>query len=68
MVVQSVSGQGWQQAFAAALEQADVEVFLKVADLLRQCGLLDSQTLCRPAHMTFFVDRDEITQLLEIHK
>jgi hypothetical protein len=30
--------------------------------------LRDRQALRRPANMTFFVDRDEITQLFEIHK
>jgi hypothetical protein len=28
----------------------------------------DRKSLGSPAYMAFFVDRDEITQLLEIHK
>ncbi|MNT62429.1 hypothetical protein D3C72_2001490 [compost metagenome] len=36
VVVQRVGGEGWQQAFAAALEQAHVEVLFEVTDLLGQ--------------------------------
>ncbi|MNH06601.1 hypothetical protein D3C79_659740 [compost metagenome] len=36
VVVQGVRGQGRQQAFVAALEQAHIEVLLKLADLLRK--------------------------------
>ena len=34
VVVQRVGGQGGQQAFAAALEEGDVEVVFELADLL----------------------------------
>ncbi|MNP87633.1 hypothetical protein D3C76_1886800 [compost metagenome] len=60
--------QGRQQAFAAAFEQAYIEVLFEVTNLLRQCRLGNRQPLGSPAHMTLFIDRDEITQLLEIHK
>ncbi|MNR57280.1 hypothetical protein D3C85_1780170 [compost metagenome] len=36
VVVQRVGGECWQQTFAAALEQAHVEVLFEVADLLGQ--------------------------------
>ncbi|MNE67111.1 hypothetical protein D3C80_1627010 [compost metagenome] len=36
MVVQRVCGQGRQQALVAALEQAQVEAVLQLADLLRE--------------------------------
>lgn len=68
MVVQRVRSEGRQQAFTAALEQGDVEILLQLTDLLRQRRLRDRQALSRTADMAFFVDRDEITQLFEIHK
>ena len=36
-----VRGQGWQQAFAAAFEQAHIEVLFEVANLLGQRRLGD---------------------------
>ena len=68
MVVQRVRGKGWQQALAAALEQADIQVVFELANLLRECRLGDGKALGSTAHMAFFVHRDEITQLFEIHK
>ena len=68
MVIQGVRRQGRQQAFAAALEKADIEVVLELTNLLRQGWLRDGKAFGSTAHMAFFIDRDEITQLLEIHK
>ncbi|MNX81810.1 hypothetical protein D3C86_1135080 [compost metagenome] len=68
VVVQRVGREGRQQALAIAFEQAHIEVLLEVADLLGQRRLGDGQALGGPAHVAFFIDRDEITQLLEIHK
>ncbi|MNH23098.1 hypothetical protein D3C79_829820 [compost metagenome] len=68
MVVQGVCGEGRQQALVAPLEQADIQAVFELADLLRQRRLRQRQALGGPAHMAFFIDRDEITQLAKIHK
>ncbi|MNO94606.1 hypothetical protein D3C76_862270 [compost metagenome] len=68
VVVQGVGGQGRQQALVAALEQAQVEAVLQLADLLGKRRLGQRQTLGGAAHVAFFIHRDEITQLAEIHK
>jgi hypothetical protein len=49
MVVQRVGGKGGQQAFAAAFEQADIEVLFELANLLRQAGWdIDRRSAARP--------------------
>ncbi|MNN20434.1 hypothetical protein D3C81_1337130 [compost metagenome] len=68
MVVQGMRGQRRQQALVAPLEQADIEAVLELADLLRERRLRQCQALGGTTHMAFFVHRDEITQLPEIHK
>jgi len=68
VVVQRMRRQCRQQAFTAALEQADVEVLFQLADLLGKRRLRDRQPFGGTSHMTFFIHRDEITQLLKIHK
>ncbi|MNI86729.1 hypothetical protein D3C73_1438470 [compost metagenome] len=68
VVVQRVGGQGRQQPLVAAFEQAQVEAVLQLADLLGKRWLGQRQALGGPAHVAFFIHRDEITQLAEIHK
>ncbi|MNV60044.1 hypothetical protein D3C71_1524960 [compost metagenome] len=68
VVVQGMGGECRQQALVAAFEQAQVEAVFQLADLLRERGLGQRQALGGTAHMTFFIDRDEIAQLAEIHK
>ena len=68
VVVQRVCCQSRQQALAAALEQAHIKVVFELTDLLGEGWLRDAKPLGGTAHMAFFIDRDEITQLLEIHK
>ncbi|MNV98410.1 hypothetical protein D3C71_1936610 [compost metagenome] len=68
VVVQGVGGQSRQQPLVAAFEQAQVEAVLQLADLLGKRWLGQRQALGGAAHVAFFIHRDEITQLAEIHK
>jgi len=68
VVVQGVGSQGGQQALVAAFEQAQVEAVFQLADLLGERRLGKRQALGGTAYVAFFVHRDEITQLAEIHK
>ncbi|MDT4872579.1 hypothetical protein FQZ97_1077710 [compost metagenome] len=68
MAVQGMGGEGRQQALAAALEQADVEVLLQLADLLGERRLRQAQALGGAAYMAFLVEGDEVAKLSKIHK
>ena len=68
MVIKRVRGQGGQQAPATALEQADVQLALQLADLLRQRWLGNTQALGGAADMAFLIERDEVAELTKIHK
>ncbi|MNO80222.1 hypothetical protein D3C76_714190 [compost metagenome] len=61
-------GQRRQQALAAALKQAHVQVLLQLAYLLGECRLRQAQALGGTAHMAFLVERDEVAKLAKIHK
>ncbi|MNT58185.1 hypothetical protein D3C72_1956070 [compost metagenome] len=68
MGVQGVRGKRRQQALAAALEQAHIQVLLQLADLLGERRLRQIQALGGAAHVAFLIERDEIAELAKIHK
>jgi len=61
------AGIGQLDAARLAAEQLHLELLLQGADLHAQRRLLDAQTLGRPGHVPFLGDRDEITQVTQLH-
>jgi hypothetical protein len=50
-----------------AMEQLNIQFYLQRPDLLTERRLLNSKAFCRPGHMTFFGNRDEISEVSEFH-
>src|SRR5690242_7425897 len=52
---------------AVAIEQWRPDLAFQSADLLRQCGLGDEQSLGRTGEVQFVGDSDEVPQITSVH-